>query len=82
MSRRTIPISIKKKKPNKLCLEQLRKELGSQCACYVLITCTEPSNQGSMDVEMHFEGDESLAAFLVQNATQVFEEKMALRETQ
>jgi hypothetical protein len=35
-----------------------------------------------MEVELHFEGDESLAAFLVENASQVFDEQISMRETQ
>lgn len=58
-------------------LERIRKILGPKCACYVLITCTEPSEKGNMEVELHFEGDEKLAAFLVENASQVFDEQIS-----
>jgi hypothetical protein len=34
-----------------------------------------------MDVEMSYEGDETLAAFLVDNASQVFDEKRFARES-
>lgn len=44
------------------------------CSCYVLITCTEPSKEGDMEVEMTYEGDESLVSYLVENA-QVFFKK-------
>lgn len=44
------------------------------CNCYVLITCTEPSKEGDMEVEMTYEGDESLVSYLVENA-QVFFKK-------
>ncbi len=54
-----------------------RKEEG--CTCYVLITCSEAGEQGEMKVAMEFEGDESLAAYLVNNASQVFEQKLAAR---
>ena len=39
-------------------------------ACYVLITCGEPSKDGKMQVEMTYEGDPILAAYLVESAQQ------------
>ncbi len=36
--------------------------------CYVLITCGEPSEDGKMQVEMTYEGDEVLAAYLIESA--------------
>lgn len=59
----------------------IKKALGEKCACYVLITCTEPSADGKMEVEMNYEGDECLAAYLVENATQVFEDRFSRRES-
>lgn len=37
-------------------------------ACYVLITCGEPSKDGKMEVEMTYQGDPVLAAYLVESA--------------
>lgn len=68
-------------KTNEIVLNKIKKVLGDKCACFVLITCTEPSNDGKMEVEMNYEGDESLAAFLVENATQVFDERLNQRES-
>ena len=62
--------------------EKIKKALSAKCACYVLITCTEPSADGKMEVAMNFEGDEDLAAFLVENAGQVFDKRVARRESQ
>ena len=62
-------------------LEQVKNAVGGNCACFVLITCTHPSSEGKMEVEMHYEGDESLAAFLVENAGQVFDGKLNQRES-
>ena len=56
--------------------------MGERCACCVLITCVQASQDGNMEVEMSFEGDESLAAFLIENASQVFDEKLSQRESQ
>lgn len=62
-------------------LEIIKKALGDKCACFVLITCTEPSADGKMQVEMNFDGDESLAAFLIENASQVFDDQISQRES-
>lgn len=42
-------------------------------ACYVLITCGEPTEDGKMEVEMTFEGDASLAAYLLESAQSLIE---------
>jgi hypothetical protein len=57
----------------KYSLEKIRKSLSENNACYVLITCNEPSKDGKMNVEMSYEGDEVLASYLVENAMQVFD---------
>ena len=57
-------------------LGKVKKVLGEQHSCYVLITCSEASKDGKMNVEMSYEGDETLAAFLLENASQVFDERM------
>jgi len=54
-------------------LEKIRKTLSDHYSCYVLITCGSPTQEGKMDVEMSYEGDEVLAAYLVDNAQQVFD---------
>jgi len=61
--------------------KEIKKALGTKCACYVLITCTEPSADGKMEVEMDFDGDSDLAAFLVENAVQVFDDRFNRRES-
>lgn len=66
---------------NEVALSKIKKALGDKCACFVLITCTEPSSDGKMQVEMNYEGDESLAAFLVENASQVFDAQINRRES-
>jgi len=59
-------------------LSKVKKELSGRYACYVLITCSEPSRDGKMEVEMEYEGDDLLAAFLLENAGQVFDQKLDL----
>lgn len=54
--------------------QRMRKALacrmlkGQQHACYVLITCGQPSKDGKMQVELTYEGDPDLASYLVQSA--------------
>jgi len=54
-------------------VERIKKAIRKNTACYVLITCTEPTKDGKMEVEMSYEGDEALAAYLVESAQSVFE---------
>lgn len=61
-------------------ISQARKMLGGRYACYVIIACSAPSKEGKMDVEMSYEGDESLAAFLVDNASQAFDDRFRAAE--
>jgi hypothetical protein len=54
--------------------ENLKNVLGEENACYVLITCKEPAPDGQMQVEMMYEGDASLAAYLLESAQGFIEE--------
>ncbi|MCH9625184.1 MAG: hypothetical protein S4CHLAM123_03540 [Chlamydiales bacterium] len=42
--------------------------LTEDTACYILITCGQPSPDGKMSVEMTYEGDPMLASYLLENA--------------
>lgn len=53
--------------------QELRNALAKENACYVLITCGEPTEDGKMQVEMTFEGDASLAAYLLESAQGLIE---------
>ena len=53
---------------------KIRKALGEKCACYVLITCSEPTTDGKMEVEMTYEGDACLAAYLIESAHGIMDE--------
>src|SRR5690606_21496645 len=75
MSKRTLRIPKDAVDVYALALAQAKNAIGKDCACCILISCTEPGPDGQMRVEMHFEGDETLAAFLVQNAGQILEER-------
>ncbi len=56
-------VSMKQDKDTKI-----REALAKKYACYVLITCNEPGEDGDMQVEMTYEGDPTLAAYLLQGA--------------
>ncbi len=55
--------------------KEIRKALGKNHACYVLITCEEPTEDGDMQVEMTYEGDATLAAYLLQGAQSYIDEQ-------
>lgn len=46
-----------------------------QHACRILITCTEPTGDGKMDVEMTYEGDSTLASYLLERAQSYIEQE-------
>lgn len=53
--------------------KDIRDKLAKKHACYVLVTCDQPSDDGKMNVEMSYEGDPALASFLLQGAQEYFE---------
>ena len=50
------------------------QKLMEQNACYVLITCKGPKEDGKMDVELTYEGDATLAAYLLESAQGIIEQ--------
>jgi hypothetical protein len=58
-----------RKKPH-LTLSKMRRKKN---ACYVLITCGQPTPDGRMHVEMTYEGDTVLAAYLLENAQSILD---------
>jgi hypothetical protein len=55
--------------------KHIKKRLAKNHACYVLITCDEPSEDGEMKVEMSYQGDADIAAFLLQGAQSYIDEQ-------
>ncbi|BBI17234.1 hypothetical protein DB42_CE00160 [Neochlamydia sp. EPS4] len=55
--------------------KQLYDTLAKNHACYVLITCDKPVEDGNMQVQMTYEGDASLVAYLLQGAQSFIDEK-------
>ncbi len=60
--------------------EEIREKISDNTACYVLITCEEPSNSGEMNVELSYDGDPVLAEFLIQGAQNYFDEPEAVEQ--
>jgi hypothetical protein len=48
--------------------KDIKNFLSEQNACYILITCKEPSENGEMKVAMTYEGDKTLAQYLIESA--------------
>jgi hypothetical protein len=59
--------------PQRKSMVEIRKVLSKNNTCYVLITCTEASKDGKMEVEMTYGGDPVLAAYLVESAQNIIE---------
>lgn len=57
------------------CRKHLQEVLEKNHSCYVLITCDAPSLDGKMDVKMTFQGDATLASYLLEEAQTYLEEE-------
>ena len=53
---------------NKRNRKQLKDMLDKTSNYYVLITCSEPTEDGQIEVEMTYQGDAALASYLIQGA--------------
>lgn len=57
--------------------EMLKEKLEKKYSCYVLLTCSDPNEKGNMNVEMSYNGDDVLASYLLQDAQNIFDDKIA-----
>ena len=48
--------------------EKIKQLVTNNHLSYILITCSQPSEEGKMDVEMSCEGDDDLIDLLMKNA--------------
>lgn len=55
--------------------KSIKDKLAKNHACYVLVTCDEPSADGDMQVEMTYHGDATLAALLLHGAQTYMDEE-------
>ena len=76
LNRLSVKLPRKSKEIKEPTLQAIKKALSKNNACYVLITCGEPSEDGKMQVEMDYDGDESLAAYLLESAQSVFDHQI------
>lgn len=60
--------------------KRIKDKLATNPACYVLITCDQPSEDGKMQVEMTYEGDAALASYLLQGAQNLIDENELEKE--
>lgn len=63
---------------NKKSRKHLQEVLDKDPSCYVLITCGKPSPDGNMQVEMTYQGDTSLASYLIQGAQFYIDQEEAI----
>lgn len=60
--------------------QRLLEELAEHHACYVLITCDQPNELGKLDVELSYDGDPALAAYLLEGAQSFIDDHFASEE--
>ncbi len=53
----------------------LKRRKKGKTICYVLITCSEPNKDGTVEVEMNYDGARWLAAYLIKSAAGILEEE-------
>lgn len=53
----------------------LQRNKQAKVMCYVLITCGEPREDGTIEVEMKYDGEQWLAGYLVKSAQGILEEE-------
>ncbi|MBM3201080.1 MAG: hypothetical protein FJZ56_01565 [Chlamydiae bacterium] len=54
----------------------IQRKISDRTICYVLLTCTQAGPDGSMEVEMKYEGEKWLASYLIQSAQGILEEDL------
>lgn len=62
--------------------KRLKDTLSKKHLCYVLITCDPPTENGEMKVEMTYEGDAALAAYLIEGAQQTINDNLEIEVEQ
>ncbi len=55
---------------------EVKKRLAGKHACYVLITCNSPSENGDMQIEMSYQGDATLASMMLSDAQSFINEEV------
>lgn len=61
--------------------KRLKDMLSKDHSCYVVITCGKPNGpDGTMDVQMEYEGDPLVASFLLQGAQERIDQELDFEE--
>lgn len=55
--------------------KRLQKKQKGKVKCFILLTCSEPNEDGTMEVDMKYEGERWLAAYLIKSAQGILEEQ-------
>lgn len=55
--------------------QRIKETLAKNHDCYVLITCDGPTEQGQMQIEMTYEGDATVASYMLQGAQSYMNEQ-------
>lgn len=50
--------------------EKICQSLSRRYVSYILITCEAPDEEGTLNVEMNYEGDEAMVSYLLRDALQ------------
>ena len=53
----------------------LKRKKKGKTICYVLITCSEPNDDGTIEVEMKYDGESWLAAYVIKSASEILEDE-------
>ena len=51
--------------------EKIKEYLAENNLCYVLLTCSRPSEEGEMQMEMSYEGEDHVASYLIESAHEI-----------
>jgi len=68
-----ISLNIIKKKTVKI--KDIKESLEKNHKGYILITCSHPTNEGKMDVELNYSGNEDLVSYLLDSAKNYIEKE-------
>lgn len=81
MSKLSVLYSNKEKPSKELTREEIKQALQDKYACYVLVTCSAPCEKGEMQVELSYDGEESLASYLLESAQSILKKSEDFYET-
>jgi hypothetical protein len=72
--------SINNNVEKKHAVQRVKDYLAENNYCYVLLTCSQPSEEGNMQVEMSYEGDDHVASYLIESAQGIIHGQESVRE--